>query len=83
MFITNQKKAFIFPIKSSKEIYCEKITIKEYTKIDNLLNDIRSISKSLIFLFLFLFLWLYIALFIRLIYKRFRENIFKIYISCP
>jgi len=78
MFITFGKRTFNFPIKDLNKIYCERITITEYSKINNLIIEMRSISKSTIYFFVFIFLWIYILIFIKTIYRQYGGNIFQI-----
>ena len=72
------KRTFIFPIKDSSNITCQKIMISETDKLNDLLVFIKAFSKFFIILVLYLILWLYIAVFIQCIYQQYGKNIFKI-----
>jgi hypothetical protein len=80
--VKNEKRNFTFPIKdnSKYKITCEKLSICKSVKESPFSFKIRikRNSKRIIIFTLYLFLWIYIAIFMKNIYSKYGDNIFKI-----
>jgi len=78
MMLHHTSRSYIFPSKDPSVFSCQKISIIETNKLNNLMTFIKGYSKIVLISLIFIILWIYIAVFIKSIYQQYSDDFFKV-----